>query len=218
MLCFRDRISEKGRFGEDRSGFGDAHYALAESERPAHVASLYREDYAELGGRRRALALRKTYSFRKGGLSVEYELTNRDPAPLSLRLSIELSLAAGADASSVGLAGFKGHDELPMDSLVECGAEGLIGLRLANLAKEERLEARSDRPFALSHSPIRSACRADAPLASSAPAPAEGAGRPPAAQGRPAAPYQGCLLLLGYDLDLVPDSSQRLSLTLELRS
>jgi len=207
MLCFRDRITEKGRFGEDRGGFRDAYYALSETERPAHVASLYREDYAELGGKRRALSIRKTYSFRKGGLSVEYELTNRDSSPVSLRLAVELNLAAGMDASSVGLSGLKGHDELVMDSLAPCRADALVGVRLVNAAKEERIEARSDRPFSLEHSPLRPSIRADAPTPSS-----------PEGPDRADAAYQGCSLLLGYDLDLVPDSSQRLSLTLELRS
>jgi 4-alpha-glucanotransferase len=218
LLCFRDRISEKGRFGEDRGGFYDAHYARAETERPAHVAALYREDYAELGGRRRALSLRKTYSFRKGGLSVEYELTNRDPSPLSLRLSVELNLAAGMEASAVGLAGLRGHDELALDSLAECGAEGLVGLRLLNAAKEERIEARSDRPFSLSHAPLRPSLRSGEPEPARPAAGPEANGRAAAETARAAAPYQGCALLLGYDLDIPADSSQRLSITLELRS
>ena len=189
MLCFRDRVCDKGRFGKDRGGFYDGYYSMGEAERPAHSTALFREGFAELGGKRKAMTIRKTYSFRKGGLSVEYEISNRDAAPLSLRLGVELNLAAGADASAVGLSALEGRGERELDPAAECGAEGLVGLRLSNLAKEEKIEARSDRAFVLSHSPVRSSSM-----------------------------YQGCLLLLGYDLDLAPDSSQRLSLTLELRS
>jgi alpha-amylase len=193
MLCFRDRILEKGGLGQNRGGFYDAYYTLEETERPANSILLLREDYAQLGGRRRALAIRKGFSFKKGGLSVEYELSNRDPAPVSLRLAVELNLAAGMDASSVGLIGLAGRDELELDPASECGADGFLGLRLVNTAKDEKIEARSDRSFTLTHTPIRSS--------------ADAGGR-----------YQGCLLLLGYDLDFSVDASQRISLTLELKS
>jgi len=189
MLCFRDRICDKGRFGKDRGGFYDGHYSLGEAERPSHSATLIREGLAELAGKRKAITVRKTYAFRKGGLSVEYEITNRDAADISLRLGVELNLAAGVDPKAIGLSALEGRGERELDPAAECAAEGLVGLRLSNLAKEEKIEARSDRPFVLAHSPVRSSSM-----------------------------YQGCLLLLGYDLDLAADSSQRLSLTLELRS
>jgi len=193
MLCFRDRILEKGSFGQNRGGFYDAYYTLEESERPANSIRLLRDDYAQLGGKRRALSVRKVFSFKKGALSVEYELTNRDPAPLSLRFAVELNLAAGLEASSVGLVCLAGREERELDSGSECRGENIVGLRLVNTAKDEKIELRSDRSFILSHTPIRSSVDT----------------------GRR---YQGCLLLFCYDLDFAVDASQRISLTLELKS
>ena len=91
-LCFRDRLSERGSFGSDKGGFADARYLPAEAERPSSVASLLREGYAEIGGKKRSVSIRKTYSFRKGGLSVDYEIANRDPYGMPLRLGVEFNL------------------------------------------------------------------------------------------------------------------------------
>jgi 4-alpha-glucanotransferase len=188
-LCFRDRLSEKGSFGEDRGGFADARYLLVEAERPASMASLLREGQAELGGKRRALAIKKTYSFRKGGLSVDYELSNKDSAPIALRLGVEFNLAAGLGAEAVALAGVRAKEDIVLETGRKCLEPDLNAFRLSNLAKEEKIEIRADLPFALSHTPII----------------AEGA-------------YQGCGITLGWDLDIPAGSSRRLSIALDLRS
>jgi 4-alpha-glucanotransferase len=194
-LCFRDRIAEKGSFGADRSGFSDARYSLVEAERPSSVASLFREGQAELGGKKRALSLKKTYSFRKGGLSVDYEVANKESSVLSLRLCVELNLAAGFSSETVGLAGIRGRDELGLDTAKKSSESDLNGLRLTNLAKDEKIELRSDLPFALSHLPVTSSI-----------------------EGIDKAAYQGCALNLGWDLELPADSARRFSITMELRS
>jgi hypothetical protein len=188
-LCFRDRLSEKGSFGEDKGGFADARYSLVEAERPASVASLFREGQAELGGKRRSLALKKTYSFRKGGLTVDYEVSNKDSASLALRLGVEFNLAAGLGADSVALAGIRAREDIALETGRKSLEPDLNGFRLSNLAKEERIEIRADLPFALSHTPVVAASS-----------------------------YQGCGITLGWDLDIPAGSFKRLSITLELRS
>jgi 4-alpha-glucanotransferase len=198
-LCFRDRISEKGSFGADKGGFYDARYALVEAERPASVASLFREGQAELGGKKRSLSIKKTYSFRKGGLSVDYELSNKESLPLALRIGAELNLAAGFSAEAVGLAGIRGRDELGLATDKKSSESDLNGLRLSNLAKGETIELRSDLPFALAHSPVL--CPIEA-----------------RAESGEGGAYQGCAIVLGWDLELPADSARRFSVTLELRS
>jgi len=195
-LCFRDRLSEKGSFGSDKGGFADGRYSLVEAERPASVASFLREGQAELGGKKHTLSVRKTYSFRKGGLSVEYELGNKDSSRLSFRLAVEFYLAAGFFAEAVTLAGIRAREEIALETAHKCLESDLNGLRLTNVAKGEKIELRSDLPFALSHSPVFLEAT------------------PPG----DAAAYQGCGLSLGWDLDIPADSSRRLSITMEMLS
>jgi alpha-amylase len=200
-LCFRDSISQKGSFGTDVGGFADARYALVEDERPSSVASFFKEGHIELGGRKRSLSLKKIYSFRKGGLSVDYEIGNKEPSLLAFRICVELNLAAGLSTDMVALAGMRGRDELQLNTAEKCGEIDLNGFKLSNLAKDEVIEVRSDLPFALSHVPIHSLDR-----------------RPSEDSSTSHMVYQGCGLKLGWDIDLPADSSRRLSLTLELRS
>jgi alpha-amylase len=198
-LCFRDRILEKSSFGADKGSFSDARYTLVDAERPASMASLFKEGYAELGGKRRALSIKKTYSFRKAGISVDYEIANKEPAALAFRLGIELNLASGFSADSIALTGTRGREDVVLATDKKSMESDLNGLKLSNLAKGETIELRSDSPFALAHIPVL--CR----LA------AEGeTGDIPS--------YQGCALTLGCDIELPADSSRRLSITLELRS
>jgi hypothetical protein len=195
-LCFRDRFSEKGSFGAEKGGFADARYALVEAERPASVASLFREGHAEFGGKKRAFSVRKTYSFRKAGLSVEYEISNTESSPLALRLGVELNLAAGFNADLVALAAIRAREDIALETSRKCLVSDINGLRLSNLAKDEKIEIRSDFPFILSHVPVLAMVGA----------------------GNPVDSYQGCALTLGWDLDITATSARRLSITLELRS
>jgi 4-alpha-glucanotransferase len=198
-LCFCDRIMEKGSFGADKGGFSDARYALIEAERPSSVASLFREGHADLGGKKRSISIKKTYSFRKDGLSVDYELFNKESVPLALRLGVELNLAVGFTAEAVGLAGIRGRDELGLATVKKSAESDLNGLRLTNLSKAETIELRSDMPFALSHVPVYSS------FGDKSESVEDGA-------------YQGCAILLGWDLEIPADSARRFSATLELRS
>ncbi len=198
-LCFRDHLSEKGSFGappEDRGGFANARYSLVDAERPASVASLYREGEAEIAGRKRQLSIKKTYYFRKGGLSVEYEISNRDASPLSLRLGVDFNLAAGFSAELVALTGIRAREEIRLETARKSLEPDLNGLRLANLSKDEKIELRSDLPFHLMHAPILSNGN----------------------DGGSTSAYQGCVITLGWDLDIAADAARRFSITLELRS
>ena len=200
-LCFRDSISEKGSFGTDRGSFSDARYSLVEAEKPASVVSLFREGQADISGKRRFLAIKKTYSFRKGGFSVEYEVASKESTPLSLRLGVDLNLSAGFSPETVSLSGIRARDEIVLATDKKSSESDLNGLKLSNQAKGETIELRSDVPFSLAHAPVL--CLLDS---------AEMSG----IKGLPA--YQGCCLTLGWDLDLPADSARRFSITLELRS
>jgi 4-alpha-glucanotransferase len=198
-LCFCDRITEKGSFGADKGGFSDARYNLIEAERPSSVASLFREGHADLGGKNRSISIKKTYSFRKDGLSVDYELFNKESVPLALRQGVELNLAVGFSAEAVELAGIRGRDELGLATDKKSTESDLNGLRLTNLAKAETIELRSDMPFALSHMPVYSSVGSNS-------------------ESKGNSAYQGCAILLGWDLEIPADSARRFSVTLELRS
>ena len=195
--AFRDRVCEAGSFGPDSGSFSAAHYAYSDADKSSQLVTLAREGWANLAGRRRGLSLRKTYAFRKGGLSVQYELENKEPESLRLRFAVELNLAAGFEPEAVALNGLRAREALSLDPASACEAEGLSGLRLENLRQEERLELRADELFQLSHQPVF----------------AEVGGCPCVPGGRR---YQGCELLLGLDLELPADSSRRFGFTLEL--
>ncbi len=195
-LCFRDRYSEKGKFSFEKGGFTDDRYVLVEAERPASVASLFCEGKVELGGKKRSLVVRKTYSFRKGGLSVDYEISNKEPVSLAMRLGVEFNLAAGFSPDLVTLVGIRGREDLAVDTSREYLVSDINGLRLSNQAKNERIEIRSDNPFILSHMPILTEAIAGSLLDS----------------------YQGCALTLGWDLEIPANSARMLSITLELRT
>jgi hypothetical protein len=167
-----------------------------DAERPASVASLFHEGQAELGGKKRQCSVKKTYSFRKGGLSVDYDISNLESKPFACRVGVEFNFSAGYSASSVGLAGIRSREEIPLETNHKCQVANINGLRLSNLAKNETIELRSDFPFSLSHTPVFSDIGLDTIPDS----------------------YQGCNLLLGWDFDFSANSSQRFSITLELRS
>lgn len=195
---FLDHFCDAGSFGPDRGSFALAHYTFAASDKPSQAASLSREGWAEIGGRRRDIVLRKAYAFRKGGLTVQYEIENKDTENCNFRFATELNLAAGFDPLSVTLAGTRSREGIPLDPSVACGAEELGGFRLENVRQKERIELRADEPFSLSHEPVFTALPDCACI--------------PGGQQ-----YQGCRLLLGWDIAIPADSSRRIDLTLEFR-
>ena len=197
VLAFQDRCMRNGNFGSDLGGFALSHYSLTESDRPANIAALSHEGWVNLGGARRSLGLKKTFVFRKGGLSVDYELVNRSADKLSFRFVEEFNLSAGLAPGAVGLSVFRGREASALDSARPCDASAGNALRLENLRQKERIELRSERPFELRHEPIFTTT---------------GQGEQKVQR------YQGCRLLLGWDLDLAADATQTLALTLELRS
>ncbi|MDP3178471.1 MAG: DUF1926 domain-containing protein, partial [Spirochaetaceae bacterium] len=171
------------------------------------VVAFFRDGCFGSGKERRSINLRKTYAFRKGGLTLDYEIENKDRFPAAFRMFTEMNLAAGFEPELVGLCAVQGHLELPLDSSRSSITEDATGLRISNLRHEERIEARSDRPFSLSHSPCFTLTEIGAEIG------AENGGGPNGAKR-----YQGCRILIGWDLDIPTDTSQRFSITLELRS
>ncbi|MBL8966737.1 MAG: DUF1926 domain-containing protein [Spirochaetaceae bacterium] len=195
--CFHDRVFPFGSFEGDSGGFADGLYSLGESERPAHLAVLSREGQADLDGRRRSLSIRKGFSFRKGSLTVEYLISNKEEGPLRFRFGAELNLAAGPDTPRVGLLARRGAEELPLESGAALRIEGATGICLENRDDEEKVEIRSDRPFDFHHKPIFRSVVVD---------------------GISRDLYQGASLVLGWDLDIPAGGSVRFSLALELRA
>ncbi|HTX73534.1 MAG TPA: alpha-amylase/4-alpha-glucanotransferase domain-containing protein [Rectinemataceae bacterium] len=197
LLCFQDRCMRKGGFGSDVGGFSNAYYSLTESERPAHSARLAHEGWVEIGGKRRPLSLKKNYVFRKGSLSADYELENSSADKVSFRFVVEFNLTAGLSPAGVSLAQAHGRDVKSLDPSHICDASGSTSVRLENLRQSEQLEIRSETAFELRHEPIFAA--------------ATNAGGTTDA-------YQGCRLLLGWDVELAAAATGRFALTLELKA
>jgi hypothetical protein len=197
--CFGDHISEKGQFGPDLGSFSHSLYSHIESDKPSHIVSLAREGWSEIGGRRRNLVIRKAYGFRKGTISLRYEVENKDGETASLRLAVEINLAAGFDTETIALFGLKARENIPLQTASICEAEGLDGFRIENLRQSESIEIRSDEKIALRHEPVFSEVKAISCISG----------------GRQ---YQGCTLLLGIDLDIPADSSRHFNIALELRN
>jgi hypothetical protein len=198
-LCFQDEIFAYGGFDAAGSGLCGAYYGLVDPERQANVASLSRDTRAEIAGRSRVLGLRKVYSFRKGGLSVDFEVENKESDSLRLRFGTELNIAAAHDPSLVGLSWIKGHDSSAMNPALSATVAGIDGLRIENLRLAERIELRSDAAFSMHHRPmfLRRPSRVDGPQTEC---------------------YQGCRILVGWDMEVEANASFPVSLTLELRA
>jgi len=196
--CFHDRFFELGSFSVPvDDGFSNALYTLADSERPVYQAVLIRESFVELGGKKRAIGIRKAYSFRKGAISIDYEIFNRDIDTLSFRFTTELNLALAFYPTEIIFSGLRGHEAVAIDSHIISEGDFFTGLRMENHRDGERIELRSDRSFALSHTPLFSSL-----LSEEAEATLE--------------LYQGCRLQVGWDLNLASTESTMFSITLEL--
>jgi alpha-amylase len=196
--CFLDSFSEAGSFGPEIGNHREGLYQLEESDRPAHLAVLTREGFVDLGGRKRSVAIRKKFAFRKVALSVIYELSNREDEALSLRFRTELNLAAGANPAAVFIEGHgAGGEKMSVSSSGNEEQAGLDFLRITNTKAEEHIELRSDHPFALASSPIILE---------------EGE------TGTSEAMYEGSSFLLGWDLVIPAGSSVKIAVALEIRS
>ena len=196
---FRDHICEKGSFGPDLGSFSNALYSPIESDKPTHIVTLSREGWAEMGGKRRSILIRKAFAFRKGSISLRYEIENKDGESLSLRLVVEANLAAGFAPPDIGLFGLRARAAEELDAALPCEAAGLDGARIENRRQGESIELRSDEKLALRHEPLFADAGGDA-----------------CAQG--GRQYQGCSILLGIDADIPPDASRHFCLSLELRN
>lgn len=196
-MAFQDRCTKKGSFGPDLGNFAISHYVLVEADRPANIAALSFDGWVDLGGKRRALTLKKTFIFRKGGVSVDYELVNKDTDPIPLRFVVENNFSAGFSPSAVGLSIFKGREASVFDAAAVCEILAGTSLRLENLRHEERIEMRSEHAFEFRHEPVLLTVDDGATKVER---------------------YQGCDLFIGWDLDLPPEGTRQFSITLELRA
>jgi hypothetical protein len=196
-MAFQDRCMKKGSFGPDLGNFAMSHYALVEADRPANIATLAFDGWVDQGGKRKALSMKKTYIFRRGSVSVDYELVNKDTDPISIRFVVENNFSAGFSPSVVGLSMFRGREITVFDSASSCEASAGTSLRLENLKHEERIELRSEHAFEFHHEPVLLTTEENASKLER---------------------YQGCRLFLGWDVDLPPDGIRQFSVTLELRA
>ncbi len=198
--CFHDRVFPVGTFGKEAGSFHEATYEVDASAPSAHLAVLSREGYAALAGIDRLLGLRKSFAFKKGAMTVEYEITNRENLPLAFRFAVEFNLAAGLEPAQVALeAAPAAEDAAPIrfDASHEVAYPGVKALCIENCVAEERIAIRSERPFHVSHSPVWRHGEAD---------------------GLAREFYEGASFLLGWDLELDPESATRIPLVLDLRA
>jgi alpha-amylase len=193
--CFQDGFSPMGCFEPEIGNYRDGIYSLEESDRPAHLAVLTREGVVDMGGKKRAVFIRKKYAFRKVALSVIYELANRESEELSLRFHTELNLAVGASPDAVYIEGHRDGTEkvvIPSDAAV--ATKALAFVRITNLKAEEHLELRSDKTFELLSRPLFLS-----------------------AHGGLKELYEGASFVLGWDVTLPPESSIKIAVALEIR-
>jgi alpha-amylase len=195
---FQDRFYKPGRFGSVYADCHDATYAIEESDRPAHLAILAHECSLDVGGRRKIVALRKKYSFRKVALSVIYELANREDEALSFRFGTELNFAAGSVPEAVIIDGRRdGAESLQLPCDASGKGESLLLVRVTNAKAEEHLDVSADTPFELVSTPLF---------------------RTTNIYGQEKRLYQGVSLLLGWDLTLAAGSTAKLQVNLEMRA
>ena len=90
----------------------------------------------------------------RAGLSVDYEISNREASPLSLRIGVEFNLAAGFSAESVAL--LASGPERKSGSRPGTSASSPISTDSGSPTspRTRRIEIRSDLPFDLVHKPI----------------------------------------------------------------
>jgi hypothetical protein len=193
--CFHDHIYGPGTFLGDRGLFLDATFALAEADLSAMSAVFSREGEADIADRKHLLAVRKRYAFRRGLLSVEYEISNREAVEAAFRFATELNLTAGLSARATSLSVARGHEREDRDAELAWIEPGLTGWRVENRKAGERLEIRSDLPFELSHLPLARGIESE---------------------GEYRDHYQGARFLAGWDLVLSPGALGHLSLSIEL--
>jgi alpha-amylase len=207
---FVDRIFSAGAFDEELISLGNQSYSLLDHERsPSKV--IFSKDFAiKAGGALYPMSLRKAYLFQKYCVSVDIEISNRSQYPISLRHAIELNLQPAAEWSEIEfLIAGKNREKEKLPSLVRMPPVDAEALFIQSTQKKELLELRSDKTFSLraEHSIDRLATPPILRLQ---------AGQLETAPSGPAGEtlYQGTKLLFGWDLDLSPDTSASIALSL----
>ncbi|MFZ2636901.1 MAG: alpha-amylase/4-alpha-glucanotransferase domain-containing protein [Rectinemataceae bacterium] len=204
---FMDRFFRTGSFREELCDFSGHWYSLHESDKPAQMAVFGSDGAIRTGGRKATLSLRKTYLFRKNGLSVDYELLNLNSEDVSFRFASELNLVP-SNTAGFGLILLRDRERLPVDIVHGPEQEPCEGFRIEVPKAKENIEFRSDGVFFLQHEPIFGKPFLPEPFDA-------GASPDSGVSAGPEQVYQGSRFLCGWDIDLPADGVRRVSLTLE---
>jgi len=187
LECFVDRLCSAGSFPPKPRERSAATYDLLDGGKPSMTASFSGSVADASGEVATSLAMGKIYSFRRENLGLTWTLCNQASAISAFRFVTELNLSAGRSKSDVTL--LVGDGAVKADG--SSASDGLTAFSIENACTQERLDFRSDRPFAFAAEPLY----LRAPLDED---------------------WQGTRIRLGWDLSLEAGAAETFSLTLEV--
>ena len=202
--CFLDRFqkqpTELADFSNavigDIGSFSDAYFNSRELKRSNQEICFFREGFVSIGARKIPVTVEKVFVFRKTGVTVRYSITNRGSDDLKCYYDCDLNVSPSSNPQKLALAVSLDDRTIELDSSVAGEACGGHRMTLADLESEEPISLTAD-----------SACRImQAPLYNDV-----------AIRGDLEKVYQGCAVTFEWPLDLAPDATWKVTLTLGVR-
>ncbi|HUX37452.1 MAG TPA: alpha-amylase/4-alpha-glucanotransferase domain-containing protein, partial [Rectinemataceae bacterium] len=179
LECFVDRLCESGAFLPVAKERQRAAYTLLDGGKPSMTASFSRAPLDVPGTGLSGIVVGKIYSFRRENLGVAWTLADEKGAGARFRFATELNLSAGRLAGDVSLR----ISDVAIRADESAGQETISAFSIENSATLERLDFRSDRPFAFELLPLFRRVTRD---------------------GSSASEWQGMRIWIGWDLALEP--------------
>ncbi|MPL66495.1 Alpha-amylase 1 [bioreactor metagenome] len=209
---FVDMVFEYGRFGRELAGLEKQYYGSSDRDRSPQKIQFFRDFSLPMGESLHPLGLRKSFLFQKHCVSVDITLHNRSEVPVSLRYAQELNFLPLAGLVELEFSCEKERERLILNEPGKLGYFEAEALFIQSAQARDKVELRSDRSFTglVEHFMDR----LDSPhiLRLRQGAPQEG----PPGQMQGEELYQGSRILLGWDIELGPDSTTSLSLSLHI--
>ncbi|MDA8409760.1 MAG: DUF1925 domain-containing protein [Treponema sp.] len=191
LECFVDSLDDKRQFSPRKARRGFSAYQLQDGGKPSMTASFKGKVSGDSQGGLRDVDITKIYSFRRENLGLSWNLINETDETASFRFVTELNLTAGKS----GLDSAVRAGERVANGFDVMDAPSLLAFSFENSTSRERLDFRSDSPFALLTFPLAL----------------------PSLKGEAgASEWQGTRLLIGWDVNLEAGAIETISLTLEL--
>jgi alpha-amylase len=209
---FLDRFFACGGFGGELAGLERQYYGCSERERSQQKILFSRDFSLSIGGTLHPLGLRKSFFFQKHCVSVDITLHNKSGAPVSFRYGQELNLLPLASLPELELGLEKDRQRLILNEAALLDTFEAEALFILGAQGRDKLELRSDRGFAglIEHHMDRLDNPHILRLRQGAPHEAT------QGHGQGEMLYQGSRILLGWDIELGPDSAASLSLSLHM--